>query len=140
MSDVAFNLTPTKNVTLLKTELVSSCNANCGGCGNLTEFAPVCGSDNHMYFNPCYAGCQEFQGVNGSKIFLNCSCVVGDSRQAIPGVCDMGCQLLSGFAIMLFLFILFTTMAGTSSIVATLRYVQPKHKSLALGIDSIIFR
>ncbi len=35
--------------------LISQCNLNCS-C-SIGQFAPVCGSDNIVYANPCYAGC-----------------------------------------------------------------------------------
>lgn len=36
-------------------KLISPCNFNCS-C-RIDTFIPVCGSDNIVYANPCYAGC-----------------------------------------------------------------------------------
>ena len=93
-----------------------------------------------MYFNPCYAGCQEFREANGAKMYFNCSCIVDESKDATSGICGMECQSYTVFAILIFLQAFFTFMAVMPSIVATLRYVQRKHRSLAIGIDSMIVR
>ena len=120
--------------------LNNTCNANCGGCGNLAEFMPVCGSDGRQYFNPCYAGCKESKEVNGTKQFSECACVDEDNKTATTDSCNGGCNNFIYFAIIAFLMIWMTFMASMPSVVATLRFVDPEERSLGLGIQSIILR
>ena len=120
--------------------LNNTCNANCGGCGNLAEFMPVCGSDNRQYFNPCYAGCKESKDINGTKQFFDCACVEEDSKIATTDSCNGGCNNFIYFAIIAFIMIWMTFMASMPSVVATLRFVGPEERSLGLGIQSIILR
>ena len=120
--------------------LKSTCNANCGGCGNLNEFTPVCGSDNRLYFNACYAGCKDVKDINGTKEYFNCDCVEDETKSAIVDSCNVGCNKFVYFAIIAFLIIWMTFMAAMPSVVATLRFVNPEERSLGLGIQSIVLR
>ena len=121
--------------------LNATCNANnCESCGGLSEFSPVCGSDNRMYFNPCYAGCTNVKEVNGTKEYSNCACVEENGKTATIASCDVGCNKFPYFAIFAFLIIWFTFMAAMPSVVATLRFVEREERSLALGIQSIFLR
>lgn len=54
--------------------------------------------------------------------------------------CETDCKNFYGFAVLLFVSIWFTFMAAMPNVVATLRSVEVKHRSLALGIQSIILR
>ena len=120
--------------------LNASCNANCRSCGNLAEFTPVCGSDNRTYFNPCYAGCQKSTYVDGTKTYLNCSCVEENGKTATMNSCDVGCNKFPYFAVFAFLLIWFTFMAAMPAVVAILRFVEPEERSLAIGIQTIVLR
>jgi len=120
--------------------LKATCNANCGSCGNLAEFIPVCGSDNRLYFNACYAGCKDSKDTNGTKEYFNCACVEEDSKSAIVDSCNVGCNNFVYFAIMAFIIIWMTFMAAMPSVVATLRFVRPEERSLGLGIQTIVLR
>ena len=120
--------------------LNATCNANCGSCGSLAEFNPVCGSDNRLYFNPCYAGCTDSTDINGTKTYLECSCVDEDTKMATMDSCDVGCSKFIYFAIIAFAIIWLTFMAAMPSVVATLRFVNPEERSLGLGIQSIVLR
>ena len=98
-----------------------------------------------MYFNPCYAGCQDSREVNGAngevtKTYFDCKCVEEKNKTATLDTCDLGCGRFVGFAILCLFIIWFTFMAAMPSVVATLRYVEPESRSLALGMQSIILR
>ena len=120
--------------------LNSTCNANCGSCGILNEFMPVCGSDNKQYFNPCYAGCTNVKIVNGNKRYLNCGCIEGYKKIATVDSCNNGCNYFGYFATLSFVIIVLTFMAQMPGIVATLRFVRPEERALGNGIQSIIIR
>lgn len=57
-----------------------------------------------------------------------------------PGRCLTACSLMPGFFVLIFVSIWFTFMSAMPNVVATLRAVEPVHRSLALGIESIILR
>ena len=61
-------------------------------------------------------------------------------KMATLGSCDRQCKFLPGFLVTIFISIWFTFMAAMPNVVATLRSVEPIHRSLALGIESIILR
>ena len=56
------------------------------------------------------------------------------------GKCGINCTYLAGFMVVMFISIWFTFMSSMPNVVATLRAVEPIHRSLALGIESIILR
>ena len=120
--------------------LNATCNANCGGCGDLADFMPVCGSDNRLYFNPCYAGCKDSKEKNGTKEYSNCACIEEDKKVATADSCNVGCNKFVYFAIVAFLIIWMTFMAAMPSVVATLRFVNPEERSLGLGLQTIVLR
>ena len=145
------NVTPMASEVLLKFDeeiskvtnnfsLKSVCNSQCGDCGNLEDFMPVCGMDYQQYFNPCYAGCKESKKVNGTQIYYNCSCINGNIKSASIESCNKGCDYFPYFAIVCFVMILLTFMAQMPGIVATFRFVYPEQRSLGNGIQSIIIR
>ena len=47
---------------------------------------------------------------------------------------------MPGFLVLVFICIWFTFMSAMPNVVATLRAVEPIHRSLGLGIESIILR
>ena len=130
--------------------LSSECNNNCGylnnkTCGGLDNFAPVCGSDNKLYFNPCYAGCGVYdKGGN----YTNCSCIfivnytenMVDYASSEMTDCTSKCKLFIGFVVTLFVTIWFTCMSAMPCVACILRFVEPENKSVSLGIANIIVR
>lgn len=92
-----------------------------------------------MYFNPCYAGCLNKEGGN----YSNCACISTnptDGHFAVKEHCDTHCPYFWAFMVTGFLFVGFTFMSAMPNVVATLRAVEPVHRSLALGIESIFLR
>lgn len=142
-NSLPFEFSPTKKPIFKPNNGLSlndTCNANCGGCGNLAEFMPVCGSDNRLYFNPCYAGCKNSTEINGTREYSGCSCVQEVKKAATMDSCDVGCNKFVYFAIFSFVVIWMSFMGSMASVVATLRFVQPEERSLGLGIQTIVFR
>ena len=63
-----------------------------------------------------------------------------DRNIGTKGKCGVSCSFMPGFLVLMFISTWFTFMAAMPGTVATLRAVEPMHKSLALGIESIILR
>ena len=63
-----------------------------------------------------------------------------DRNVGAKGKCGVSCSFMPGFLVLMFISTWFTFMAAMPGTVATLRAVEPMHKSLALGIESIILR
>ncbi|XP_021915688.1 solute carrier organic anion transporter family member 4A1 isoform X3 [Zootermopsis nevadensis] len=145
----------------LKLSLDSSCNADCG-CSR-TQFDPICGLDDVMYYSPCYAGCMHEISLHDSKVYTNCSCInstagnltviLGDtdddpstlergfgSYQAINRMCASQCPYLWPFVVLVFLTMFFTFLSTMPALSATLRCVQDDQRSFALGIQWIKVR
>ena len=77
--------------------------------------------------------------VDNQTEYKDCQCVP-DGKIATPGSCDKKCELFPGFLVLVFINIWFTFMSAMPNVVATLRAVEPIHRSLGLGIESIILR
>ena len=63
-----------------------------------------------------------------------------DTSVGTLGSCEKSCTFLPGLLVVMFISIWFTFMSSMPNTVATLRAVEPIHRSLALGIESIILR
>ena len=154
------------NVTTGDTlDLISTCNSDCGYsngvlCGGENNYEPVCGSDNMIYFNPCYAGCTNvIEEEDSSRIvltktscvtkknFTECGCVQKKNDMTMTfastdlSSCTIECQL-EKFAFMscLFVTIWFTCMSAMPCVACILRFVEPENKSMSMGIANIIVR
>jgi organic anion transporter 4A len=120
--------------------LESTCNRDCG-CSKF--YNPVCGINNVLYYNPCFAGCKYEQAEGNSKIYVDCSCItvnrtVGEELphyDAINTMCDNTCSNLYLFTALCFLLMFFTFLGTMPALAATLRCVHEEEKSLALGIQ-----
>ncbi|PIK57270.1 putative solute carrier organic anion transporter family member 4A1, partial [Apostichopus japonicus] len=72
--------------------ITDSCNKHCQ-C--IDSFAPVCGSNDVMYYSACHAGCSSFEIVNGTKMYVDCECISATSGSpglrgiANPGRCSL---------------------------------------------------
>ena len=129
------------SISLEEHDLTDVCNAECSCDSKMYE--PVCGSNNIMYFSPCYAGC-NVSLINGTEFFHSCVCIEGELPSgwgnATAGKCESTCTLLPVFLALFAVLILVTFMASMPALSATLRCVPEKHKSFALGIQWIIIR
>ncbi|XP_076361815.1 organic anion transporting polypeptide 26F isoform X2 [Tachypleus tridentatus] len=144
--------TPVTNTTPFKRDVVSfkaDCNAHCD-CPT-ERYNPVCGTDNVIYFSPCFAGCQSFHHLADTKVYENCTCVEDPGRnetikdstvviQAVREKCPNSCTLMPLFLVMIFFAMLFTFLVSMPSLSATLRCVAESQKSFALGIQWITVR
>ncbi|PSN43734.1 Solute carrier organic anion transporter family member 4A1 [Blattella germanica] len=143
-----------------KVSLESSCNADCE-CSR-TQFDPICGLDDVMYYSPCYAGCTHEISLHDAKVYTNCACVnsTGNnltalltneedaanllqnfgSYQAVNRMCTSQCPYLWPFVALAFLTMFFTFLSTMPALSATLRCVQDDQRSFALGIQWIKVR
>lgn len=130
--------------------LNSSCNSNCS-CSR-DNYNPICGTDNILYYSPCYAGCGKIYGSGRTEAYSNCSCIRTQVRShvtiegelkevmAIRKKCKSTCNSIYGFTAMLFIFLIFTLMNSMPCLSATLRCTDEKHRTFALGTQMIIWR
>ncbi|XP_075151621.1 organic anion transporting polypeptide 26F [Haematobia irritans] len=125
----------------LNIELDAACNANCS-CSRYM-YDPICGADNVMYYNPCYAGCATEISLNDSKSYRDCECIVAmplPEYSATNTMCSSSCQYLPYFVTLCFILMLFTFLATMPALSATLRCVHDDQRSFALGIQWIKVR
>ena len=129
----------------------SECNVNCGECGGVGKFEPVCGDNGVIYLNSCYAGCQDFRSSHNSttKSFAQCLCVQqadefkgnGGNGSDQMKMCNVECQkYFFLFVSILFIIIWVSLMSGMPCIACIMRFVEPENKSLSMGIAFIIAR
>ncbi|XP_065357343.1 solute carrier organic anion transporter family member 4A1 [Calliphora vicina] len=128
--------------------LEANCNTNCS-CSKLL-YDPVCGTNNVMYYNPCFAGCAFESSTNESKSYKDCECISqiianttivgGDEYDATNTMCSSSCQYLPYFVALCFMLMLFTFLATMPALSATLRCVYDDQRSFALGIQWIKVR
>ncbi|XP_070496427.1 solute carrier organic anion transporter family member 4A1 isoform X3 [Chironomus tepperi] len=135
--------------------LESSCNSNCK-C-NKKVYEPICGLDDILYFSPCYAGCLTEKTANNSKFYKDCSCIKKSSKsanreliknddkyfssyEAINKICDSKCEYLEVFICFCFFVMFFTFLSTMPALSATLRCVDEKIRSFALGLQWLIVR
>ena len=144
--------------------LSSSCNSRCGYkngvlCGGkeIDSYAPVCGSDQTLYFNPCYAGCtsvtstticdEDSESCKLEQMFTDCRCLETAINASTVSVstnikpCTFECMLEKyAFMACLFVTIWFTMMSAMPCVACILRFVEPENKSMSMGIANIIVR
>ena len=131
--------------------LSANCNANCGECGGVGKYEPVCGDDGLIYLNSCYAGCEEFIYTDNSTTgnYTKCSCVQEKFKYQGGGgggsdqmeMCNVECQkYFFLFVSILFIIIWVSLMSGMPCIACIMRFVEPENKSLSMGIAFIIAR
>lgn len=113
-----------------------SCNVDCS-CSELI-YDPVCGSDNRQYYNPCFAGCQYSPGEDE---YDQCLCINDDWGTAVAEPCKVECKVSVGVVgLCIFVYVFFTFTAYMPNLIAIMKSVEPVHRSLALGIESIVRR
>nr|XP_061801127.1 solute carrier organic anion transporter family member 2B1-like [Nerophis lumbriciformis] len=111
------------------------------------SFRPVCASDGVEFTSPCRAGClaAETDGADKVANFTDCRCVGGGGGggggSAAPGTCGGGCgRLLLPFVVMMAVTCFTASLSQTPSFVMILRTVSARDKSLAVGVQYMLFR
>nr|XP_002737394.1 PREDICTED: solute carrier organic anion transporter family member 4C1-like [Saccoglossus kowalevskii] len=72
------------------------CNLPCN-CSTSSAYSPVCGINNLVYFDGCYAGCQTT--LNEGETFSDCRCIFADNNtnpnatEAVSGKCIQSCSV-----------------------------------------------
>ncbi|KAL4217712.1 Solute carrier organic anion transporter [Mactra antiquata] len=135
--------TQNRSTSVYNGDMTSTCNSHCS-C-NPDLYNPICGIDNVIYYNPCYAGCTEENIGEERKTYSNCSCIMYDPSidhqyEAEEGKCKTGCQYLPVFMPICAILILLTFTTSMPALSVTLRCVPNAQKSFALGIQWIIAR
>ncbi|XP_022077434.2 solute carrier organic anion transporter family member 2B1 [Acanthochromis polyacanthus] len=105
-------------------------------------FNPVCGSDGVEFRSPCHAGCSSVQTDANNKVtnYTECRCV-GGLGFALPRTCGSRCShLLKPFMVLLALTSFIAAFSQTPSYMMILRSVPPEDKSLAVGVQYMLFR
>lgn len=137
--------------------LNDQCNKQCA-CSK-SNYEPVCGADGLLYFSPCFAGCRAEMSIDGSKVYQNCECIINNlivnnnitnkfnhsnslfrSYDAVNKICDSECNYMWLFVCLCFFVMFFTFLATMPALSATLRCVDDKIRSFALGIQWIVVR
>ncbi|XP_045504236.1 solute carrier organic anion transporter family member 1B2-like [Colias croceus] len=111
------------------------CSLSCGCVPRWKEFSPVCVVDTMTtYVSPCEAGCTGLQSINNLQVYTNCSCA--STGHATPGACsDYNCQIGFNFHGVLFSLILTVSLvAFQAHSMSILRSVDPRDKSIAMGL------
>ncbi|XP_077980694.1 solute carrier organic anion transporter family member 3A1-like [Glandiceps talaboti] len=127
-------------------DLKSTCNEHCD-CST-DHFQPVCGQDGNNYFSPCYAGCSDLGTDTEVKNYEDCSCVfdpmdnssMSRDSTAVEGLCpNDSCHWrdLLLFFVCIVIFAMATHGGMVPNMVITMRSVEEKYKSFALGIRNI---
>ncbi|XP_007259649.2 solute carrier organic anion transporter family member 2B1 [Astyanax mexicanus] len=120
-------------------ENLPQCSPACS-CSN-QAYNPVCSSDLIEYRSPCHAGCKVAIKGTGLKILNYTDCCLTPSGYAVPGTCGSGCShLIVPFMIFSSLTCFLASLSQTPSFMMILRSVTPEDKSLALGIQFMLFR
>ncbi|CAG2161777.1 unnamed protein product [Oppiella nova] len=130
--------------------LTADCNMGCRCSPN--ELEPVCDTQNKIsYYSPCFAGCKSAEGPRNTQNYSNCACIslnmTYSSNQevtAIPlataGPCPQLCQAMIPFMVLLFVITLVVSITQMPLLMITLRSVEEEERSLALGMQFVIFR
>lgn len=137
------------NVTDGIQRFLADCNNQCH-C-QMEEYDPICGTDNVMYYSPCFAGCQKVHHHESTKVYEDCKCISHPGRnvtingtsvmvQAERDKCASECDFLVFFLVAMFVCMMFTFLVSMPSLAATLRCVAASQKSFGLGIQWIAVR
>lgn len=130
-----------KNSVVDKNEV---CNADCK-C-DLVKYSPVCGADQRTYISACHAGCSDIHVFNRTKIYDSCKCVDAVvhhefKQTAVPGPCPINCQKQLYIFLAVLCVMKFIGATGrASNFLVGIRCVDPKDKSLAIGLGMSIVR
>ncbi|PIK51384.1 putative solute carrier organic anion transporter family member 4A1 [Apostichopus japonicus] len=126
-----------------ESNVTSACNLNCT-CG--TEYDPVCGSNNVMYYTACHAGCSIVDDTIRKKEYADCNCVDipgGTSEgggEAIQGRCLQDCKYQTLFFVAIFGALLLTFAIVVPAVTGILSIVDESQRTLSLGLSSLFYR
>ncbi|XP_033034915.1 solute carrier organic anion transporter family member 6A1 [Trachypithecus francoisi] len=127
--------------------LTAPCNEKCR-CSS-SVYSPICGRDDIEYFSPCFAGCIYSKALTRKKTYYSCSCIKvglitadeeGDFIDARPGKCDAKCYKLPLFVAFIFSMLVYSGFSGVPIVLAIMRVVPVKLRSLALGVCHVVLR
>ncbi|XP_070533596.1 solute carrier organic anion transporter family member 4C1-like isoform X2 [Ptychodera flava] len=126
------------NTELTEVNLTHACNVDCH-CPESFQYAPVCGANDLVYFDACYAGCEY---TTDNENYYNCSCIHTnssghDNPDAVAGKCHVDCWQLPLYVILLFFTMLLGFTILTPYKYLTLRTVVDSQRSYALGVSGI---
>ncbi|XP_022244931.1 solute carrier organic anion transporter family member 4C1-like [Limulus polyphemus] len=125
-------------------QLENSCNSHCGCTTRV--FKPVCGPDGvSNYFSPCFAGCTGETGEGKSIVRFHklqlCSKRNEHFSEAevTSKYCPFECGNFVFYIVVLCIGKMISATARVGNTLVTLRCVEPKDKSLALGVLEAFF-
>lgn len=131
-----------KNAVVIDNDAMCISSCHC----SMVKYSPVCGADGRTYISACHAGCSDLLTNNNTRTYDSCSCVnaiVGNQliNSAVPGPCPIDCRskLYLFLAVMCFMKFIGATGRASNFLVG-LRCVEPRDKSLAIGLGMSMVR
>uniref|UniRef100_A0A8C4ZSV6 Solute carrier organic anion transporter family member n=1 Tax=Gadus morhua TaxID=8049 RepID=A0A8C4ZSV6_GADMO len=126
--------------------VVAPCNQACS-CP-LEAWDPVCSQSGITYTSPCTAGCLGSSGSGKATVFHNCSCLShfypeGGSTSVSLGQCPRGNDCVRSFTSYMAISVLssfINALGGMPGYMVIIRCIAPELKSLALGIQAMVYR
>ncbi|KAF7493582.1 Solute carrier organic anion transporter family member 3A1 [Sarcoptes scabiei] len=129
--------------------LTSECNLGCRCSSN--ELEPVCDLRNKIsYYSPCFAGCTSIDNTRDIQNYSNCACLLSNNSSSnhevtmvpilTPGPCPQICTAMVPFMVLLFIITLVVSISQMPVVMITLRSVAEEERSLALGMQFVLFR
>ncbi|CAL1270580.1 unnamed protein product [Larinioides sclopetarius] len=101
------------------------------------DFHPVCDFNEIVHFSPCSAGCQNYSIFENRKRFHECSCVSPAEKNAnfsaTSGFCPVECDMFIPYLAIVTVAKMLSATARVGNVIITLRCVDEKDKTLALG-------
>ena len=116
----------------------TSCEARCD-CDQ-AMYKPICNvNDGTVFYSPCHAGCFQNQLINNE--YFNCSCFAQTLGRGVDGHCPQGsCPHFPLFAVSLIVAMLMIFTNDAPLLIISLRVVDPRQHTLALGIRQALMR
>ncbi|KAJ6223851.1 hypothetical protein RDWZM_002396 [Blomia tropicalis] len=144
----------TSHFDTFRVNLTADCNLGCRCSSN--DLEPVCDLRSKIsYYSPCFAGCTSVDYSGQIQNYSNCACLpppnqnsvpnsgLGDVTMVplvVPGPCPQLCNAMLPFMILLFVITLVVSITQMPVVMITLRSVAEEERSLALGMQFVLFR